>query len=93
MLVCPAVQDRCQRSGLRAADGQVLLEHEYQDHVAFGCEVGDGPGDHGPAIGPSSRRDLGVVAALESGFGYVDRIVTVFLPEQHGSSGREHLIG
>jgi hypothetical protein len=54
---------------LGAAGRQVLLEHEQQDHVAFGGEVGDVLGDHGPALGPRGRRKLSVVAALESGLG------------------------
>jgi hypothetical protein len=34
---------------LRGAGRQVLLEHEQQDHVAFGCEVSSILGDDGPA--------------------------------------------
>ena len=90
VLVRPAVQDRCERTCLRAAGGQVLLEYKHQHDVAFSSEVGNVLGDDGSAIGPGSSRNVSVLSTREAG--RVDRVVTVFLPQQRGRGRREHLV-
>jgi hypothetical protein len=61
MVLRPAVEDLCERSGLPATCGQVLLQHEHQHDVAFRSEVSDILGDDSPAFRPGGCRHLGVV--------------------------------
>src|ERR1700683_2191673 len=45
VILCPAVEDLRQRSGLSTSGRQILLQHECEDDVALGREVRDVLGD------------------------------------------------
>jgi hypothetical protein len=92
VLARPAIQDCRQRWWLSAARGKVLLQYEEQNQVPFGCEVGDVLGDNGPSLGARSRCDLSIFGASEARIARVDRVMPVFLSQQHGRGRREDLV-
>lgn len=79
MILCPSVEDLGQCCGLPASCGQIPLQHEYKNDIAFTGEVGDILGDDRPALCPGGGRYLGVLGGAEADLSDVDCVMAVCL--------------
>ena len=88
----PIGREPGERGRLATARGQVLLEHEYEHHIAFSCEVSDVLGNNCPAFTPGGRRHVHIFGRLKTGLGNMERVVTVGVAQEHRGRHGEHLI-
>ena len=91
-VLCPAVEDLRQRGGLPSSRWQVLLQHEYQDDVAFRREVCRVLGYNSPALSPGGRGDLGIVRRPQPDLGHVHSVLAIGVAQDPGRCYRKHLI-
>jgi hypothetical protein len=92
MVLRPSVEKLGERGGLTTARGQVLLEHEHENDVAFGGEVHDVLGNNHPAFSPGGRRYVRILGCSKADLGDMNGVVAIGVAQERGSSYWEHLI-
>lgn len=77
MLLRPAIENFGERRGLAATSRQVLLQHEYQRDVPFGCEVCGILGRHRLAFSPGDHSHPRVLCRPKAALSNMDGVMTV----------------
>lgn len=81
-VLCPAIEDLRKGGGLPSSRRQVLLQHEYQDNIAFRGEVCCVLGYDRPALSPGGRGNLSIVSCPQPHLGHVHCVLTVGIAQE-----------
>src|ERR1022692_2032358 len=76
VILCPAVEDLRQGSGLPTSGRQILLQHECQNNAAPGREARNVLGDARPPFTRGGRRHMRILGTAKTDLGDVNCVMT-----------------